>query len=167
MVVLNAVRVWHTQLRCVRAFTRELYPVKGRVNKCCPNHSALGLTVSIATGQVYVRTGAKPSGSVERTLPGSDGEMSGKTNSTPVGLGGTDSSVYRYFFNIGSVDSFERSMEDAQVSAVLAPVVGDVCGSKQCKRSHSIPQHIFTAFYSAMWSPALCYSAVLHLSGQC
>lgn len=38
-----------------------------------------------------------------------------------VGLGGGGPAVYRFFFNIGSVDAFERAMEDAQEALGVPP----------------------------------------------
>ena len=58
--------------------------------------------------RVYVRTGATAGG-------GSQGDLqTGLPSSSSSSSSAEDSSVYKYFFNIGSIDSFERKMEEAQ-----------------------------------------------------
>ena len=65
--------------------------------------------------KVYVRSSA-PSMDAEGALrsgTGSDGGTSGSSGAIRVQPGQAPSG-YKYFFHIGSVDSFERKMEEAQ-----------------------------------------------------
>ena len=72
--------------------------------------------------QVYIRPQA-----ARRTVGGGAGASSGELGSLPadddlqVGLGGTGPAVYKFFFNIGSVDAFEHAMEDAQDALGVDP----------------------------------------------
>lgn len=60
--------------------------------------------------RVYVRTGAAAAGGgqgdLQTPLP-SSGSSSGSGSAE-------ESTVYKFYFNIGSIDSFERKMEEAQ-----------------------------------------------------
>jgi hypothetical protein len=58
--------------------------------------------------KVFVRTGA-PSLDADGQLQGGGGAGNGRPAAP-----GQPQSVYKYFFHVGSVDSFERKMEEAQ-----------------------------------------------------
>lgn len=60
--------------------------------------------------RVYLRTGAAAS-----AAGGGQGDLQTGLPISSSGSGsGQEASVYKYFFNIGSIDSFERKMEEAQ-----------------------------------------------------
>ena len=87
--------------------------------------------------KVYVR-GSAPSMDAEGSLrSGTDGGAGGG-GAVKVQPGQAPSG-YKYFFHIGSVDSFERKMEEAQEA--LGITLGEEVGS-QCAQLHVIGLHV-------------------------
>ena len=62
------------------------------------------------TARVYVRTSGSGGGG------GMAGQADGGMQPSGTAAPGQSSSQYKYYFNIGSIDSFERKMEEAQQS---------------------------------------------------
>ena len=106
------------------------------------------------TARVYVRTSGAGAGAGAGMAGQADGGMQSSGTAAP----GQSPSQYKYYFNIGSIDSFERKMEEAQQSFGLG--LGEEVGLSALTLPGSILWVLATHF---VMSDVCAYAVAMHL----